>query len=315
MPEFNTSLLREKFVIRDVMPTDEADSQPVVALSNRLVLPLTSANGNLAETFVIRAQNMHTCARMAAQLARDFHEDGPILNRQNPYDWEEAYQGIIAGYEKKWNPNRWIVVYNKGRVVYEGGEVERHPFLDIIEQCDARSRGDYSQAMNVAEDAFKQAGKLVMIEHDSNVAMIMSIKDDEGKCGIIVRSPNRTTTFTMALHKHGDNIVKPSQCLSAVAAFLEGIQMAFLIGMAKQKLAYELITQTSDESKKSYDASKKLGRLNIAIAQFETLVEVTYRPERPEFSRMIDEAQEFARRLLSDQIEEKMRDDKENWIA
>jgi hypothetical protein len=320
MTEFSTSLLREKFTIKDAMPADMADSEPVIALSNRLALLLKNEKGQ-SETIIVRAQNMHSCARLAAHIAREFQDNGPLMTRAQPYAWGEAWQSVIKGFEKSWNPNRWAALYHKGRVIFEDhADQARHPFLDIIEQCEARNKGDYGQAVKVAEDAFRQAGKLVNINHDSNVALVMNVEEDEGKCGVIVRGPARTTTFnfTARRKKKGGEAVKPSQCLTVAAAFLEGIQLAFFVGMTRQKLAYEMIEPFSADAKKAEDGSHKLARLNTAISQFEQMFDVNYRPDRPEFSRMIDEAETFARKILAAEIEKRMQeggDAAKGWVV
>lgn len=318
MAEFSTSLLREKFVIHDAMPVDISDNEPIVALSNRIKFSLTSKDGRVTENYVVRAQNMHTTARFAAQMARDFYDNGSLVDRKKPFDWRAAYLMITKGYEKDWNPHRWIAVYHNGRVIFEDGEGEHHPFLDIIEQCDARNKDDYEKTMSIAVEAFKQAGKLVNIDHDSNVALIMKVTDTEGKCGVILRGPNKTTTFNFTANPKGGRDVRESQCLTAAAAFLEGIQLAFMVGMTKQKLKYELISPASDEARKADSASRKLGRLNGAIAQFENLLNVSYRPDRPNFSTMIDEAEDFARKALAQEIETKIATgeiDKGDWVV
>ena len=308
---FNASLLREKFVIRDVTAADaeEADA-PIIALSNRLSVPLGIPGGRTEENFVVRAQNMHTCARFAARIAQEFAEHGPLMGRKDKdaFDWEYAWLSMVKGYEKTWNPNRWVAVYHKGRVLFEshGEGNNRHPFVDIIEQCDAVNPDSYEESLKIAEAAFKQAGKFVTIEYDSNVALVVSIKDDEGKCGVIVRGPSRTTTFNFTAKPRGGRLVKSSQCLSAAAAFLEGIQLAFLVGMTNIKSEYALIDNLSDAAKQGRDASQKLGRLNAAIAQFENLLDVVYRPDRPDFGKMIDEAEIFAKKVLAAEIERKI---------
>ncbi|AGH98518.1 hypothetical protein [Micavibrio aeruginosavorus] len=323
MKNFNTTLLREKFVIRDAFANKGKDltgeKAPVVAMSNRMVIPLINRDGSVHEKFVIRAQNMHTCARMAAKIVQEFQDTGPILNRQVPFDWEFAWLSITKGYEKQFNPNRWIAVYNKGRVIYEAGDAERHPFLDIIEQCDARNQDNYEKAVSVAEDAFKQAGRLVTIEHDSNIALVITVENDgEIRNGVIVRGPNRTTTFNFIAREKRGTPAKVSQCLSAAAAFLEGIQLAFQAGFLRQKELYELISPSSEEAAKAREAGQKLGRLNGAIQQFEQLAEVSYRPERPDFSEMMDAAKDFAKTALADEIQRRVESgdiDKNEWVT
>lgn len=319
MADFQTSLLREKFLIYDAMPSQSGSgNKEIVALSNRLVLPLKSKNGYTSETFVVRAQNMHTTARMGAQIAKDFYDYGQIMGRATPFDWDTCFQTIVKGYESDWNNDLWVAVYNNGRVVYEAGEANRHQFLDIIEQCDARNSSDYERSMEIAKDAFKQAGKLVTIEHDSNVALVMSVNEDEGKCGVIVRGPAKTTTFNLSAKKKSGRTVKVSECLSVSAAFLEGIQLAFFIGLTTQKIRYDLVGAGSSVAKQSDAASYKLGRLNSAISQFENLQNVNYRPEKPNFSQMVNEAEEFARKMLAKEIAAKIESgelDEDDWVV
>lgn len=321
MKNFNTTLLREKFTIRDAIAgrgPRRDEPPPVIALSNRIVLSMVSDDGETVETLIVRAQNMHTCARMAARILQEFQEAGSILDRRDPFDWRYAWLSITKGFETRFNPNRWIAVYHKGRIVFEDGETGRHPFLDIIEQCDARNKDNYEKAVSVAEDAFKQAGKLVTIEHDSNIALVLTSEGDEVRCGVIVRGPNRTTTFNFIAKPRAGRAVKISQCLSVSAAFLEGVQLAFQVGMVKQKQIFELLEPGSEEAERGRESSQKLGRLNGAIQQFENLAEVTYRPERPDFGEMIDSAQSFARTALAGELERKMKTgeiNREDWIT
>lgn len=321
MKDFNTTLLREKFVIRDAMAGKDAykhDSEPVIALSNRIALPLVSKDGKVTETIVVRAQNMHSCARMAARIVQEFQETGPVLNRKVPFDWKYAWLSITKGYETSFNPNRWVAIYSKGRVIYEDGEQKRHPFLDIIEQCETRNPDNYERAVAVAEDAFRQAGKVVNIEHDSNIALVLNSSPEETRCGIIVRGPSRTMTFNFIAKPRGGRAVKISQCLSVAAAFLEGIQLAFQAGMIKQKQIYEMIEIGSLEAEKGREASHKLGRLNGAIQQFENLAEVVYRPERPDFGEIYDDALTFAKQALASEVERKIKSgelSKDDWVT
>jgi hypothetical protein len=159
-PDFQLSLLREKFVLKNVVDND--DDTPMIALSNRIVLPLAREN-EASETFILRAQNMHSCTRLAAAIAREYFEKGPLTGRAMEFRWENLWRDVIKGYEKDWNPDIWCAIYHKGRLIFEEGP--HHPFLDIIEKCDSASKGEYAQSVSFAEKAFQQAGKSVTIEH------------------------------------------------------------------------------------------------------------------------------------------------------
>lgn len=299
--EFNSTLLREKFIIRDVTLPDDDDA--VIALSNRMVVPLATLSGQERETFVVRAQNMHTCVRMAAMIVKEFHERGSIMKRLRPYYWQDDWKEVTKGYERDWNPKIWGVVYHNGRVVFEDGV--RHPFLDVIEQCDVKNKGEYSSStIEYAQNAFRQAGKNVTIDYDSNVALVVSCKPEEAKCGVIVRSANKTTTFNFSAKPRTPQVpVKASQSLTVSAAFLEGVQLAFQVGMYNKKTSYGLIDKTTDDAKKGQRSVERVGALNRAISQYENLYNVHYRPERPSFSKAIEEAEAAAQDILAPQIQ------------
>lgn len=311
--DFKSSLIREKFIIRDVNASDDDDG--VIALSNRMVVPLHSKATGEKEEFVVRAQNMHSCVRFAAMIVKEFQDKGPLMQRKNLH-WGDLWAEVTKGYEGEWNPLIWGVVYHKGRVVFEYGE--RHAFLDIIEKCDAANKDDYSKSIPFAEDAFKAAGKDVTIHYDSNIALVVSFTKQEAKCGVILRSAQRTTTFNFNARPRSRDIdVKVSQSLTVSAAFLEGIQLAFQVGMYNRKLANGLIDKFSDEDRKGKRSLERMNALNSAITKYEQTYDVTYRPERPAFSQAITKAEEMAQDILAPLIEEKFSSgefDESEWI-
>ncbi len=316
--EFKSTLLREKFVLRDPAG-DLSDTPPVIALSNRMVLPLAQSGAvDEAETFVVRTQNMHSCTRLCAAIAKEYFERGSITKRVMPFRWDTLWRDVIKGYEKDWNPDIWCSIYYKGRVVFEEGN--RHPFLDIIEQCDAVNGGSgYAQSVLFAEKAFQQAGKEMKIEHDSNIALIVSVKEDEAKCGVILRGANKKTTFnyTVKKRKGGDDVRIPT-ILTVSAAFLEGVQLAFGVGMINKKRAIGLLEKFSDEDRKGKRGAERLVNLSSAIEGLERKYTVLYRPDRPEFQQMVRDAEEFAMKILKPQIEAKMASGELNprdWIT
>lgn len=313
--EFKCTLLREKFVLRDPAG-DLSDMPPVTALSNRMVLPLTS-DLEEAETYVVRAQNMHSCTRLCAAIAKEYAERGAMMKRVMAFRWDNLWRDVIKGYEKDWNADIWCAIYYKGHVVFEDGA--RHPFLDIIEKCDAASGQSYGDSVAFAEKAFQTAGKAMKIEHDSNIALILSIKQDEAKCGVILRGANRKTTFnyTVKKSKSGD-VVRIPTILTVSAAFLEGVQLAFSVGMINRKRAVGLIEKYSDEDRKGKRGAERLTNLSNAIEGLERKYMVQYRPDRPDFPQMAREAEEFAMKILKPQIEAKMASGEMNardWIT
>lgn len=316
--EFRTSLLREKFTLTDISK-GLSDEPPVIALSNRLELDLITASGNESEKFVVRAQNMHTCVRFAASIQKEFSERGPIMARVTDFRWDNLWHDVTKGYEKDWNPNIWGVVYFKGRPVFSDGT--HHAFLDVIEQCDAINKEEYEHSVSVAEGAFQKAGKTVKIDHDMNVALVVKITDFEARCGVVLRSASRKTTFNFTatpFKKDPEKPMSPATVLTVCAAFLEGIQLSFEVGLYHKKKEFDLIEKYSDEDRKGERATARMANLNTAIMRFEQKHTMFFRPDRPDLPAMVTDAEKSAMRILKPQIEEMIATGKikpEAWIS
>jgi len=287
---FQSSLLREKFVIFDPKVKDTAKT-PIIALSNRMVISLKTS-----EEYIIRAQNMHSCVRFAARIIQSFNMGGSLLNRVNGFDWDAALKPIINDYERKFNENRWIAVYHKGKILFESGT--HHPFLDVIEKCDFENGQNYDNAVPLAEAAFKKTGKNLKIDYDANVALVATFEKNEGRCGVILRGAYRTTTFTFNIIGTKKISMNIPQCLSACAAYLEGIQLAFMIGMNIYKMRVGIIKRHSDLERQTKEAQRRLGRLNTEITNLHDAFDVRYRPEKPEFYRILNETEELAIKVI-----------------
>ena len=296
---FKTTLLREKFIIKTEEPVFNDEIKDTPASSNRMPVYL-QAGGLEPEEYVVRAHNMHSCARMVAKMMQDYDKGGPLLNRVTPYKWEDVWGEVVNDFELAYNPDRWICVYYKGKPLYEAGK--RHPFLDVVEQCDAVNKtDDYDASLKLAEDAFMRAGKSISIGYDSSVAIIANILKHEGRCGMIFRGPERTTTFNFVLEaKKESQPIDAPQVLQTAACLLEGIQLSFMIGVTHEKLRREFINSGSQEARKAREGRRRLLQLNTSISALETNNNVRYRPERPDFNRIILETERIAHKLVRD---------------
>jgi len=309
MKDFTSSLLREKFVILDPKIAD-VEKRSTVALSNRFIVELRNAAGRISETYIVRGHNMHSVVRMATRILYAFNNGGALSTRASPYDWEQAWDSIVNDYEYAYNPQRWITIYKDGKCVFSAGEY--HPFLDMIEKCDHENKQEYDYSIPMAEALFKQAGKDVQISHDSNVALTVHFEGDQGRCGIILRGSNRTTTFSFSTRpKEQKQILNIAQCLGSAAAFLEAVQLAFLIGMNVEKIRIGIIERFSKEEKQTREGRQRLQRLTSEIANLESAFDVRYRPEKPEFHLMMAEAEALAQRVLEPPRKEDTQDSDE----
>lgn len=297
MIDFKSTLLREKFTIKEGAIEEEKPRSSLVAMSNRMVLELTDAQGTVAETLIVRAHTMHSCVRFSARLIQAFIDEGPIMNRPKPFDWEASWEATIKDYERAHNPDLWVAVYAGGKPVFERGK--HHPLLDMIEKCDFTSEEPYDYSVAIAEESFQKAGKDVTIEYDGKMAMVANFEEGMGKCAFILRHPNRTTTFNFKAHAvAGGKDVSIPQCLSAGAALLEGIQLAFTVGMNNEKINRGLIKRYTEAEQKTKDARQRLGRLGEELNSLENTYTVHYRPERPEFQEIVTDSEERAGRIF-----------------
>ncbi len=299
--DFNTTLLREKFVIRDVK--NAVSDESLVATSNRISVNVTDKKGETVETIIVRAQNMHLCIRMASEIVRSYTVNGPLMVRAIPFDWEDAWEKIIVEHERKHNSEKWISIYAQGKILFKRGK--HHAFLDLIEKCDTANPDSYDSSVVIAEDAFTQMGKEVSIDYESNIGLVVFIEKGQGRCGIILRNSERNSTFNFRLERTAEREVSAVQCLNVCAAFLEGIQLAFTIGVANEKCRLRLISKVSPEVILAKSARRRLGRLNAEIRTFENTMPVSYRPERPEFGELVSEAEAFTNDLFTKSKKEK----------
>lgn len=311
--EFSGSLLREKFVISEGKG-EEVSGDPMIVVSNRMVVPLLDASGQVGERFVIRGQYMHSCIRMAARLIHTFMDKGPILVRDSdPFDWENAWLRLIEDHDQKYHPDMWLAVYANGKPIYEYGE--HHMFLDVLEQCDYKHADNYDAAIEYAEKIFEQYGKTITINHDAGVALVVNLKDNEGRCGVVLRGAEKTTTFNYRVSKKGkdgDDVFLP-QLIGSCAAFLEGIQLSFSIGMVNEQLRQEVMTRADAKAREANSSRSRLAKMNAQINALEQNYEVRYRPEKPIFSEMVIAAEELMAGILEEQrLKEAM--ENEEWV-
>jgi len=284
----NTTMLREKFTLNDASGGEE----PMIAAGNRITLPLLSRKGQREERLIVRGQNMHTTLRMAALICRTYFREGPIQSRKTPFDWAEQWANTVPDFERQTNQSSWIAVYSAGRTIFKEGTY--HPFMDIIEQCDARNRDEYDRSVEIAEKAFNMAGRGVTIAHDTTIAMVIGAMDERTRVGLMFRHPRKSATFNFVVEpKAGATldmaVAEPHHCLLHAAAWLELIQLSVNAGFTRAKGGTQLNKRRLLEA-----AQRRIGKLNAELEQFEETYDVFYRPERPNMLTLIDEVEKFA---------------------
>lgn len=297
MKSFNASLLREKFTISDPKHADREDLA-TIAVSNRMVVDLTNPQSKSHERYIIRGQNMHTVVRMAAYIIDEYETGGPIAAR-GFFNWQKAWEEVLTDHEYRYNPERWFAIYHNGKRIFEELGKDVHPFLDMIEKCDFSNKQTYDYAVPMAQELLKQAGKPIDLKYDSNVALNIVVEKNEARVGVILRGSSKTTTFNFLgrprLPKEPLDI---ALCLNTAALFLEGIQLAFTVGMNEQKLKIGIIARQTDEHMQARAEKDRLEMLQDEIGNLGTVLDIHYRPERPDLLKLASKAEAKARTII-----------------
>ncbi len=295
--QIDTSLLREKFIIKEkTAENSNISAQKMRACSNRITLDLQTDQLS-REEFIIRADSMHLCARMTGYMLANYENKGPFNPRLKYLKWDIIWDSVLSDYEKRYNEQRWIAVYHKGRIVFSQGE--HHKFLDIIEQFQNKDNISYDESLKIAEEAFQKAGREVTIEYSSNVALAISMNNTGGRCSTIIRAPNKTIAFHFYLKPKNENEkVVISQGLISAANFLEGVNLSYFIGTANAKIETGQIDKYSDEAIQMRNARKRLKDIHIKTNSLENRYNVRYRPERPMFDLIIEHTENHTKEQL-----------------
>lgn len=276
----NSTMIRERCVIKDAS-MGKANTR---ILSNRLVLPIGK------DSLVIRGQNMHSVIRMAARLYNEATLRKLSIDSSKGVEFAGLAWDKIFKDTQTITQDNWIAVYINGLLMYKSAD--HHPFLDLIETQAMMNDSNYDMNVMIAAETFTAAGHIGMsIDHNSNVALILSLSADQGRCGLIYRHPRRTTTFSFSVSTGNDKLPKQrplleelSSILEVSADFLESIQLCYAI-------AAEAAKGPAQDLEKQITLKKRLYEMQKNIDAFESALNVTYRPERPDFNRFLQETQ------------------------
>ena len=282
----NLSLLREKFIIKEKNATESGKPLRIVCQSTRLPIDL-SAGDREPERYIVRSHNMHTTVQLAATIIDEYQRRGPLLNRAKELDWGDLWDNSLSDYEKTYGKNKWVCVYHNGHIIFSTGE--HHSFFDVVEKCDLVNKGDYEVSLKLAKDAFSHAGTDVDLDYDRNFALITDLNRSGGRCSLVLRGTSKTTTFNYTVTPITNNgKVDISKIISIASNFLEGVQLAFVVGSHNKQVNLGIIKETSKNHKKSADAQDRIDRLNTIINLFDGQYVVNYRTERPDFYDLIE---------------------------
>ncbi len=275
----NISLLREKFTIRDL----GIDSGAVIALGNRLHIDLPKQKTPL----IIRGHSMHMTLRYGAEILKHLSYISHVEDIKTLIDWEALWDKLITPFEKDNVPDTWITLYYQGKIIFQSGR--HHMFFDIIEQTEFKNIGtsqQYDKSIVMAQNAFRQMGRSVMIEQESHVGFVLDVDPKEMRFAIILRTPEQKATFIVRMSDNKEFKIKPYDyvCMQLAADYIEGINMAVRSGFMDRDIASNVISQYSEGMKLYRKIQKRLKSMEIGVGQAERKYTIRYRPEKPDFT-------------------------------
>ncbi len=275
MAVFEATLVRERITLVE-RAGDDTPAHPAQIRSTRLHLSLP---GRVAvENIVIRSKNMHTTLRVAAKVLFSYYKSGIFANRAEPYDWENMWDLLLTGYDRKFNPELWAAVYIDGKLVFRAGAT---PALDVVEQCAALTYDNYDATIALAKKALGQDGLDADIEHLVKVAAVFSDDDTQLRCGVIHRADGKDMTFSFTA-QGGEQYSRVVQGFNIAASFLEAIDILHFMRMVQRRLRAGEITRADPDMTKYNASPQRLKDLRRALEAFEEHFGVRYRPEKPD---------------------------------
>lgn len=256
MGEFSTTLTREKIIFAD----DNGNGLPVILRSNRLFMPVSGVR------LVVRAQNMHTALRLAAQA---------FITA--PAHMSHVAKHIDLTYEHKNNPDLWHTVH------VDGKRIDGNPptdLVDPVEACAALKTDNYDATIRMTEDYLRQSGRAFQIEHDTNVAATFTDNGQSMHCGIVHRVGNTHAIFSMTV-SGGEAPQRVLHTLNAAADFLEIFGLQFAGRRLRGGLRDLAPAAALEQEKRLHTLETRQRHLAANLLAFEAAHVVRYRPDKP----------------------------------
>lgn len=285
MDRFNTSLFREKFLIKNKGDVSDSSGKVIDVKTNRISFTLGS--DDVKEEVVVRTKRAYISMILASRILRDyFYEDEEaLLKRIIPVEWDALWASTLSDYEKKYNPDMWAGVYINGNPIFKFQEPE---LLDVVEKCAFLVADNYDEIPETLENLIEKAGESKTVEYDSELASKVEFSDDVAVCNVVNQHDGEEETLEIKVaYKDGqdeDRAKLIEESLLLCAAYLEMFDLASYISETQSRLDAEEIDQNHEDVKKMRNAIARSNKVSDFIKEMEKEHEVEYAPERPKFA-------------------------------
>lgn len=296
MHQFYATLIRERFTLTPQKSKDDVQA----AISNRLDFRCFDKTGAKEASFIVRAQNIHTTLRIAAQLAKQWYEYGHInASGRDRFNWKNVYKDATDDFEKKWNYKCWASVYKNGTLKFTSDSFHKSEVLDIIEQVQVYSKGDYKDITAAAGKIFAKAGRPCTIDYDGNIALDLHGSRYSVQTNIIYRDNDGRNTINLHIKQKELKYVqgalgayiKLSEALSLAAVIFEGYQLGFVIGRTQHQLATGEIGLGNREAVHADHGIRRLERLGKALNDMKEKYQLIFDP-KPDFIEHVKQVED-----------------------
>jgi hypothetical protein len=285
MTEIGTiTLYREKSVVHRVEELNDDDGGAVppalILRSNRVMIPIKTKMATVP--VVVRGQNIPGTMRMAAVVVDEIRRDANALADPDATDWESLWRRKISKYESDYMRQAWVSVHFNGDTVFMGGEGR-----DGIAEVEAIALGEEVTEAMVNEAAGNVLGALedLMVEHDSQTAIVFTPGAQYHRAAILERRDRKTGAFSVSVHHPSpQKPVRLSQFISFCADMAEALTHKSFLDRVQELIAENALASTNITPALTQATRNRRRDLTDAIANFEEVNKVVYRPERPTFA-------------------------------
>ena len=278
------TLYREKSVVHRVeeLNEDEEGAAPpaLIMRSNRITIPIkTKVNTVMA---VVRGQNIPGTMRMAAVVVDEIRRDANALSDPDAIDWESLWRRKVSKYENDYNRQNWVSVHIGGQTVFMGGEGR-----EGIAEVESIAVGEEVTDAIVNEAAANVLGALedLMVEHDSQTAIVFTPGAAYHRAAILERRDRKTGAFSVTVHHPSpQKPVRLSHFISFCGDMAEALTHKSFLDRVQELIAENALSSTNITPALTQATRNRRRELIDQIANFEEVNKVSYRPERPNFA-------------------------------
>lgn len=270
-------LSREK---TSVLPEDLKDSdEPYFMLcSNRTAFTLTEHP--ITDSVVVRGHNLPGTIRMTAAIVDRFHQDRAILRDGNPQMWGTIWTQMLSHYERQHLPDNWISVHVNGQPHFSTIADNR---IDHLER-EAQGGEITDNVVRTASAEIIGKAAQVMIEHDSQTALVISEAERYTRCAILRRGDGENGSFTVTAYRDEDGSEDVPGTLNLAANLIEATNHTLFLDQVRKLVSESNILENpSITPQRVRDALARQNELVQQIEVFGLSHRLLYTPEKPAF--------------------------------